>query len=139
MKVILDYDPDTGEILRWRPKGVKDLNPDAPELTVDVSGRDEIRGKVVDTSSDPPELVDAPDREWNVEPLLEGRGGDLIRSHFRDCGIKALEAHQAMKDDPDVAQSTTDFAASMVCLHYLNYVALTGKRVEEIEEAYFNV
>lgn len=88
MKITVTYDSD-GEIVRWRPRGATDHNPDLDDVEADLEDpAASLETKRVDVNADPPVLVDdrdAIEREHVRELAAVQRRHQQIQSEI-DAG-----------------------------------------------------
>lgn len=127
---VIVYDETTGGILSLRYEPNHDYIPSGNEL-IAPEGTDlrRVWTKRVDVGADPPELVPDPNTEWQRPGVVDADTREIIAEKFRDAGADAIAA----LDSSDAAA----FMDATIRMQYLTYVALTGDRIETVEDRFF--
>lgn len=74
-----------------------------------------------------PEPIDL----WNRPGAVDSETAEVIGEQFRAAGSNAIQAEQS--------GDTAAFMRAVIQMEYLQYVALTGDRIESVEDTYFQV
>lgn len=135
--LIVDFDPATGEILGHRHVAHHDYTPDDNEMEVESGDHRELVNACVDTSVDPPELTDDPPDVWERPGVVDAETRGLIAEQFRAAGADAIQAYDAMQSAGNVPQAALDYFHANLRMEYLVYVALTGDRIQTVEDRFF--
>lgn len=133
---IVRYEPSTGKIQSIRYEANHDYTPEPDELVYDGPARD-LRHSRVDTSTEPPQLVDDPEAEWQRPGVVDAETRELIGQKFRAKGADALEELTAIEANANVSPEVTAYLQDVFAMQYLTYVALTGDRVQSVEDRFF--
>lgn len=132
-QTVVQYDTSTGEIedidiVVGNERELSTNELDAENHGVSPGELDSMR---VDTSGAEPKLVKKSDYEWRRPGVIDSETRDLIAEKFRAAGANAIQAEQ--NNNPAA------FMVAVIQMEYLNYVALTGDRIESVEDSYFPV
>lgn len=110
----IEYDEESGQVTGWRYEADDGYVPDANELVADeekYDHRDISRGKfVVDTSAEPPELVENPD--YDPRPPLE-RVEDEADSLKGNGPVQRQKVSEQSKQDFRDARSNDDLQTQL--------------------------
>lgn len=139
---ILLYDESTGEIDGLNHVADHDYEPGPGEMEVtDTTYHNEsaLVGKMVDTSTDPPSIVDDPEWEWKRPQVVNSETHDIIVNQFQEAGSNALQADSSIQSNSDIPQEIKDYTRANIQMKYLIYVSLTGDRIQSVEDDYFPV
>lgn len=139
MNIVLKYDSD-GTIVRWRPEGTPDLNPELDELTVSRGAIDLECLHIfrIDDTGPSPVVVERPDSHLYHHGVLTPSEALALRFEYREAGTDAIAAHDAIDANANIPQEVVDRSEASLRMFYLLYVSLTGDRIQSVEDRFFS-